>query len=281
MLAVTGVAADFGASEGFSGKQGITCDACHRGGAAPGMQVVLEGLPDGWEYGETYDLVLRIEGGPPANPSPVNPEGGFDLEVDAGTITGDPALTWNPSPQELTYTAEGTLTRTWAIQWQAPPVGSPARGIGWWLASVAANGNHIIGQDDTQGETGDATAAIAGSVLPSPASVAAWRSLPVPPPVLGEPVMVDGSWRIQGSVEPIIDRVEARVDGAGWQEVGKPAFTLEVPAGVGQIQVRAWIDDRVSESVTVSLDVEEAPAPGALFFVAVFGLLAARSRRMP
>ena len=99
---------------------GITTDAkagctCH-GSQATGVVPELD-LPAGYEVGKTYNLTVRITGGPTAKTD--GPQGGFYLDVSAGELEAIDGLV-AASGKEATHTSAGNKVRTWSLQWVAP-----------------------------------------------------------------------------------------------------------------------------------------------------------------
>lgn len=181
--------ANFADAAGFSGRAGATCVACHTPVPfplnPPAAAAILEGLPEAWDPGATYRLTVRVEGGPPAMPAP-QPQGGFDLDVSAGTLAV-PAefegLLRTPHAQEATYLPAGTLMRTWQVDWTAPSLAVEPAPVTLWLAVLAANGNHVIATNASDGgERLDSSAALQAAVPPSDAARAGWVALPLQPP---------------------------------------------------------------------------------------------------
>lgn len=271
---VSGAEARFAVTQGFSGKHGVDCGSCH--GADPlnlgsPVRVSLEGLPAGWSYGKEHLLTIRVSGGPPANPIPGQPQAGFDLESDGGAFSegpGMPGLLRFPNPQEATYTGAGTVRRDWAVVWRAPTLEEPPRPIRFWLAGLAANGNHLMNGPDAGGERGDRFARVQAVVNASEDARTEWLGQALVAPLidpLPQPVAPSRSAvMITGRVPDYADGAEWSVDDADWQPaIGAPAFFFQLPAlapGVHRLAVRSVWNDRVSEPAVVDFRVLEDSA---------------------
>ena len=69
-----------------TGIQGVKDSGCNCHGAVTSSEVVpsISGLPDQYNYSETYEIVVSFIGGP-SDPSNAN-QGGFDLWVSDGEL---------------------------------------------------------------------------------------------------------------------------------------------------------------------------------------------------
>jgi hypothetical protein len=294
--------ANFAASPGFSGRAGATCLACHTVApfpfTPPEASAALEGLPDGWDVGQTYRLTIRVTGGPAALPEPA-PQGGFDLSIDGGAFSipsGSEDLLVIPTEQEITYRPNGTLMREWQVDWTAPSLASRPIALNAWLAVLSANGNHVIAANAPDGgERLDSAANLTATFPPSAATVAAWRALPLIAPTASaqpteESVQVEGrhadgnateiSWSLDGGAW------EHRATGQDWR------IRFDgLAAGDHTLAYRSQGQDRVSPDQSLAFTVpgfavdlpgdRDSPAPGlaplALLLVAL-AFVALRSR---
>jgi hypothetical protein len=227
--------ANFGTSAGFSGRAGATCLACHTLApfpfTPPPAVAELDGLPAAWDAGQTYRLTARVTGGPEALPAPA-PQGGFDLSIDGGTFAVPPefeGLLRVANPQDITYLANGTLMREWQADWTAPDLSTRPTQLNVWLAVIAANGNHVIAANASDGgERFDSAANLTATIAPSEQTMAAWRALPLLAPTAvatvdaaTDSVQVEGRhtdgnatdlwWRLDGGAW------ERRATGADWR----------------------------------------------------------------
>jgi hypothetical protein len=260
--------ANFGGSDGFSGKNGLTCLACHTVPplVATEATATLEGLPaDGWLPGASYLLTVRVGGGPAAMPAP-QPQGGFDLAVGAGRLAvpaGMEDLVRLPDAREATYTADGTLRREWQVAWTAPDLAHEPQPAQAWLAVLAANGNHVIAANAADGgERFDATASLQATVPPAPATVAAWRALPLTPPTAAA-TRAD-AWQVEGRhADGNATALAFRLDDGAWQaRATGPTWRLEVPALPGNhtLELRSEGAGRASPPLALALDGPPAAA---------------------
>lgn len=278
VVLLAGAEARFADSQGFSGKHGVDCGTCH--GASPvelgsPVRLSFEGLPGGWSYGVEYPLRIRVDGGPPANPVPGQPQAGFDLETDAGSFSEGPGMSGLlrfPNPQEATYTGAGTLRREWSVVWKAPDLPDPPRTVRFWLAGLAANGNHLMNGPDTAGERGDRNAKIHVTLDASDDARREWLNQPLPPPVIDPlPPVVDPARRsvlVTGRVPDHADGADWSLDESEWwPAMGAPAFFFQLPpltAGPHLLDVRTVWGERVSEPTRVEFRVPESGiAPAA------------------
>ena len=295
-----GTQADFAAQTGFSGRV-ADCSQCHPAPLTDNDAVaILEGLPETWMPGETYPLRVAVEGGPPAAPDP-QPKGGFEIEASVGSFAGAPGtdgLFRSDRPERMTYEPPGTLMRQWDIEWTAPGLGARPAPVGFWLAVVSANGNHVIATNTSDlGEHGDATDAIHITVQPDPEAEAAWIALPLSPPRIDGGIDLVAKTGTLGTIQGRQTDGNAtvlayRYDDAPWQSRDATgAWRLQVPfeAGVHTLTLRSEGADRVSPPVTLTLEGrsdgpetpqvanEEAPLPVILMLAALVG--AAWTRR--
>lgn len=276
LLAIAvGVQATFAAQIGFSGRV-ADCAACHRPAGFDDAVAVVEGVPETWQPDATYPLTIRVEGGPPALPEP-SPQGGFELEVAAGTITAAPGFEdqlRHPVPTVTTYEPIGTFMREWQVEWTAPGLDAPPQEIGLWLAVVSANGNHVVATNTSdQGEQGDASATLHQVIQPQPEAQAAWLAMPLSPPrvdVESHLVAKPGTTlHIEGMhTDDNATAIGYRVGDGDWQSRDTDQeWTAVVPFQVGEttVALRSEGAGRFSESVQVVLegrnDATDTPKP--------------------
>lgn len=289
--------ANFAASPGFSGRAGVTCTACHT--VAPvgyvESQAVLEGFPESWEPGKEYAIAIAVDGGPQAMPAP-QPQGGFDLAVGAGRLTlpaGTQETLRLVGDQEATYRPAGTLMRAWSVSWTAPGLATYPAAVPVWLAVVAANGNHVVAANASDGgERFDSTASLQVSIPPSDAALAAWRALPLVSPLANATDGGDGSWALDGRhLDGNATRLLWSVDGGPWQsrDTG-PSWRLDLAGLEGDhtLRIRSEGAERASPDVMLTLDSpgfldsvgdESTPLPVALPILALAFVLTLRRCR--
>jgi len=114
---------------------------CHGGGVeSSDATVTMEGLPDNWELGETYDLFINLTG---PESTGIN-EGGFNLQVSSGTLSSQ-LDTVQIEDDQATHTTKGNDQRSWVIQWTAP---SKDDSTTFKLLGNAVDGDGNAGQGD-------------------------------------------------------------------------------------------------------------------------------------
>lgn len=292
--------ANFAASPGFSGRTGPTCLACHTE-APVGHETAaaaLDGLPVEWEPGKTYRLTIRVEGGPTAMPAPA-PQGGFDLSIDGGSFAvpaGFEGKERIPNPQEITYLPDGTLMREWQADWTAPGLESRPSAHGVWLAVLAANGNHVVAANTSDGgERFDSVASLTATIAPAPSALEAWKALPLLAPEASATVDGEGAAQVAGRhLDGNATSIVWSLDGGDWQSRSTGAewrIRLEgLSPGSHRLTYRSEGSDRVSPEASLGLDVpgfaldlghgHDAPAPAVLPLLALLAtvLLVRRPR---
>lgn len=295
---IADVEANFAAVDGFSGRNGPTCLACHTEAPMTTPATIhLDGLPEAWTAAASAELTIRIEGGPVARPAP-QPQGGFELAVSHGTLAPGPTmdgLLRNSGPDSITYTPEGTLRRTWQVTWQAPELAeldAPPGPVTFWLSGIAADGGHLVaaGLPD-QAERFDAVSSLVASVPPSDTLAAAWLDTPLLLPTTR--IEVATATTIRGHHEdPLADAVAWRIDGGDWtRRTTGPDWRLELalPSGGHTIDVRSEGAGRASDAVRFDVELDAAQ-PGAVDapslgvaggLLALGAFVAVASRRRP
>lgn len=291
--------ATFADSAGFSGRGGATCIACHT--VAPvgheEAAAALEGLPEAWEPGRTYRLTVRVDGGPAALPAPA-PQGGFDLSIGGGSFaipSGFEGKLRVPNPQEITYLPEGTLMREWQVDWTAPGLEARPAELGVWLAVLAANGNHVIATNASDGgERFDSAASLTATLPPSPSALAAWKALPLLAPEATAAPSGEGAVQVAGRhADGNATALAWSLDGGAWQ--ARPTgsdwrIRLEgLAPGSHSLAFRSEGSDRLSPEAVLAFDVpgfalplgdgRDAPVPSPFLLLAALAALALALRR--
>ena len=91
---------------------------CHGASADAGVGLTLDGLPDVFIGGETYELTLTMTGGPDAAGENA---GGFNLKASVGALSGgDDVQNFAGDEGDLAHTAAGNDQRSWTFNWTAP-----------------------------------------------------------------------------------------------------------------------------------------------------------------
>ncbi len=259
-LAAGQASGTFADSAGFSGRNGFTCVSCHQPPSPTNDALAhLDGLPTAWDLGVSYDLTIRVTGGPPGMPAP-QPQGGFDLAVSSGRLSGDPQLLRTPSHDEITYRPAGTMQREWHVTWQAPNLAVQPTAIHFWLAVLAANGNHVVATNTSDsGETLDAAAALQVDVPPSAATVAAWQGLPLRAP--SATPLLQATWIVDGEQRDLnATGIGLRLDGGSWisRDAGSQWRVLIPDSASHVLEVRSEGAGRESPVVTLHMALPSA-----------------------
>jgi len=122
------------------GDGGCTC----HGDSSSTTTIVVEGLPENFTAGQTYDFTLTVvndgmtlwqDGDAEAGWN--GKSGGFRVIVSEGTVTGDSTLT-QELKGGLTHTAAGNMMRSWNLTWNAP--GDDSKVVEFTLLGNAVNG---------------------------------------------------------------------------------------------------------------------------------------------
>jgi hypothetical protein len=282
--------AAFLASTGFSGRYDIDCSVCHTlEPLTPPATLVVDGVPDAYEPGATYRLHVEVTGGPP--PLPALAQGGVEADVDAGRLRpADPsaALLRNFAPHAVTYTQAGAMVRAWDIEWTAPGAWRQPSEVNLWIATVAANGNHVVALNVSDGgERFDAVATGHWAIRPTSGAVAAWRATPLALPVIttsektGDGILVAGE-----HADANATIIAWRVDGGTWQErpaAGTWRLEIVIAGGTHTLEVRSVGAERTSEAIRLDLDLRSGlekalPAPPLAAGLVCLALAACRRR---
>jgi hypothetical protein len=111
---------------------------CHSSTADPTVIVSMTGQPTEYIPFQAYQLTITVSGGPSST------NGGFNLEISAGTLSSiDPNVQINGPQNQATHTNPNQ--RSWSVDWTAPAAGSGD--ITFWVAANAVNGNGDNGGD--------------------------------------------------------------------------------------------------------------------------------------
>lgn len=151
---------------------------CHGvpGQASPLVTGRLDGLPEAYVPGQTYDLSVLVEGGPPVLPVAQN-QGGFALEVSGGALAAaDGAVQTRNST--ATHTEAGNDQRSWAVLWTAPLDGTD---VTFAFSVNAVNGNTVQDPGD-EWTMGSATLKASAPTTAAPSNATGNATAPPPPP---------------------------------------------------------------------------------------------------
>jgi len=129
------------------GDGGCTC----HGDSNSATSIVVEGLPDNFTAGQSYDFTLTVvndgmdlwkDGDAAAGWN--GRSGGFRVIVSEGTLTGDSSLT-QEMKGGLTHTSAGNSVRSWNLTWTAP--GDDSK-----IVEFTFLGNAVNGGDSSNGD---------------------------------------------------------------------------------------------------------------------------------
>ena len=166
MMLLTGMHVD-ASSHGMDGYSESGC-TCH--GVNPGVDtsVTILGIPESFDHGGQYQLIISLDGGP--SESAQGHRGGFNLKASAGTLEPTDTSTYITENGEITHEHSGANQRTWTVNWIAPtsedPVlftiagnvvdgdHQPTDGDDWALASYVSNGTKVSFADRMSDSTG-------------------------------------------------------------------------------------------------------------------------------
>ncbi|MFQ6128494.1 MAG: choice-of-anchor V domain-containing protein [Thermoplasmata archaeon] len=93
----------------------------------PEAQVSIPDLPLQYTPGQSYTIRVVVTGGPDPNSGGTNAQGGFNLNVSAGTLSVPPGPVYvqvNLQGNQSTHTTDGNDQRMWEIDWLAPDPGT-------------------------------------------------------------------------------------------------------------------------------------------------------------
>ncbi|HLE48228.1 MAG TPA: choice-of-anchor V domain-containing protein [Candidatus Thermoplasmatota archaeon] len=116
---------------------------CH-GSASTAVTVALTG-PEAYEAGTSYDLTLRVTGGPMPLPVASQNTGGFAIKVNVGKFVPGSGQQLKNDGFGLTHTTQGNDQRTWSFAWNAPAQATDAAVFTFW-------GNAVNGDTTSQGD---------------------------------------------------------------------------------------------------------------------------------
>ena len=112
MLAAPSAISAPGGISGNSVAQGCTCHALT---PSDSVEVSLSGVPESYNYSESYNLTVSFSGGP-TSPSNIN-QGGFHLHVSDGELSVTDATAQVYNANEVGHTEAGNDQTEWAVVW--------------------------------------------------------------------------------------------------------------------------------------------------------------------
>ena len=126
-----------------NGAPNFSCTMCHQDAKPiPPQDIVIKGLPKYYVPGKAYKITIEIKDVNKCTPAMVAC-GGFALQANAGKFKiVDKADTFiaHPTPSEtyVTHTKQGSMKRSWTVEWIAPAKPAP---VTFRIAVIAANGD--------------------------------------------------------------------------------------------------------------------------------------------
>ncbi len=116
---------------------------CHNLAPDPGVTLNLMGLPEAYEPGEVYDLIITVAGGP-AYDELAPAAGGFMVTCTNGTLAvpegSDSVQVFNDG-SSASHTLAGNKFRQWRVVWRAPKEGTGD--AVFYLSANSVNGDGI------------------------------------------------------------------------------------------------------------------------------------------
>jgi cytochrome c oxidase subunit 1 len=140
-----------------TGVSGVKDSGCNCHGAIPSDTVtpMIEGLPEIYNYSETYTVTVSFTGGP-TDSGNIN-QGGFNLWVSYGTFATLDSTVQSFADNEVGHTEAGNDQTSWMVEWTAP---ANDKNIKFTLTANSVNGNAGGGS----GSSGDEWSRVSGSV---------------------------------------------------------------------------------------------------------------------
>ena len=103
-----------------AGISGVKDSGCNCHGATPSSSVVasIDGLPESYNYSQSYEITVSFEGGPSAEDN-IN-QGGFHLWVSDGELAANDGTVQVFDPNQAGHTEAGNDQASWTMTWVAP-----------------------------------------------------------------------------------------------------------------------------------------------------------------
>ncbi len=103
-----------------TGISGVKDSGCNCHGATPSSSVVasIDGLPESYNYSQSYEITVSFEGGPSAEDN-IN-QGGFHLWVSDGELAANDGTVQVFDPNQAGHTEAGNDQASWTMTWVAP-----------------------------------------------------------------------------------------------------------------------------------------------------------------
>ncbi len=119
---------------------------CHNAQPDTAVTVGVEGFPEAYAAGTTYDVTITVTGGPIPVPAASQNQGGFAMKVSAGLLLADDGITITGGTF-ATHSASTNNQRSWALQWVAPETSTGAVNVTVAANSVNGDGANAGGFD--------------------------------------------------------------------------------------------------------------------------------------
>ena len=102
---------------GISGVKDSGCN-CHGATTSSSVVASIDGLPESYNYSQSYEITVSFEGGPSAEDN-IN-QGGFHLWVSDGELAANDGTVQVFDPNQAGHTEAGNDQSSWTITWVAP-----------------------------------------------------------------------------------------------------------------------------------------------------------------
>lgn len=142
IILLAGQTVVYGSSHGMEGYSATGC-TCHDDSAGIDSEVIIGGIPEIYQQGETYKLSISLAGGIEA--SSQGHQGGFNLRSSTGTFSSIDELTRVTDSGEITHEHAGANYRSWDVEWTAPVSDEIAK---FTIAGNIVDGDHQPSEGD-------------------------------------------------------------------------------------------------------------------------------------
>ncbi len=143
---------------GISGVKDSGCN-CHGATTSESVIPTIEGLPEVYNYSETYELTVGFTGGP-STLGNIN-LGGFHLWSSEGELASNDATVQTYNPSEAGHTEIGNDQTSWTLIWTAP---ASDKNIEFILHTNSVNGNAGGGAGSSGDEWNRITAKVSAPI---------------------------------------------------------------------------------------------------------------------
>ena len=147
---------------GYSGMQGVICNACHTGGEAPSVTLTLSGPPLPLNPGDTADFVFTVRSSAPGRQRAA----GLDVAASGGTLRIASGQREQVLEGELTHTRpqdnDNSGSASWTFKWKAPAA------AGNYILYAAGNSVNLSGTPEGDRAASTVFFVAVGNVTPLP-----------------------------------------------------------------------------------------------------------------